>query len=1019
MVDVVDVIVHIPLEEEFKEFTKIFPVGENITRDVYLAYFVDAPSNLRVIVIKQEKMGRAAANAACRHILQRYKPKLYICLGIAGGISGDLSLGDVCYTGFLIDVYDNSKITDSDGAEGVNIDFDPEYYYGNRQITAAIGFVRTMPELSHILDYWEEAQRENALSLCPDGVKDTDGNVELIGSPKSMNGFVVCGAVSQSDAYKARLKGVTRSILAVETESGPVFEQCRDAGINALTIRGISDYADPGKKKLEAGSKEQVRKIAAANAATFLHAQLQNQVLLDRLALDEQDNLPLPLVKEPVLAIPNLLESVSFEIDKKLRELSPQYKTKPVGYRLPAPRIRRVFDAASAIADSTPRAIEIVRALSTHRRLIVNVPRGYPDPALAWAIGNSILQVDIAGKKVIPIVIDGKQISPPRMGVAAASPVELVNDVASSGAEYVFIVDSFPLSSKTKVDFMVKEIASWPDAKFVFVVPEDKNLAGKVEQRKLVSSEEFKVCDVSFAEMAVFLESSFEMPSKEAEVIALALQNAFRKFSLPAHPSFFAGLPSDALSALILANRRAELVQLAVDGALSYIVASDNSSIRLSRTTRAAFLRSLVVQQKVEKRKFSESDLVNFAKSMSDDFDYGIDPLSFISGFVDNGIIHFEDDVAHITLPFIESYLLAVELFSYPEMAMRYFSQELDDNFDYLTFDLYCELGPSKSVMEKICADLLESMEPFASPGDENVLLTGELNPVMLRAPARVTALGRRVAEARQALESGADDRAEKVRILDIAERVSEDVASQQDDGERQDSDSEHLAPLQRLVWLWSLGAILLGSGAESLNGADRQKLSALVLTGADRAIHAWTKFIAEIDFSDIKKRIEADEGFKRKIGVKDDDEFQQVVESLVDFGELMGMSEPVTAIISQLMDGAKNGVIGNSLRKVDPGSKVEAIVRAMWLSGIDAREGRHDLKDAISDLPDARVLRSALTSLIIYRVKWQMADHSSKSVMLDAAEYIVKPLNKSFNKSELLRFVTKKGDRKELDDDN
>ena len=85
----------------------------------------------------------------------------------------------------------------------------------------------------------------------------------MVGSPKSLNGFIVCGAVTESDNYREKLRGITRSVLAVETESGVVFELCAQRGIEVVTIRGISDYANRRKGELEGVSKELIRKIAA------------------------------------------------------------------------------------------------------------------------------------------------------------------------------------------------------------------------------------------------------------------------------------------------------------------------------------------------------------------------------------------------------------------------------------------------------------------------------------------------------------------------------------------------------------------------------------------------------------------------------------------------------------------------------------------------------------------------------------------------------------------------------------
>jgi nucleoside phosphorylase len=276
----IDILVHIPLEVEYMEFRELFAIKEEIQDDLNVIAWVNAPSHFKVAVIVQEKMGRSSAAHACQKALQRFEPKLYVCLGIAGGLSKDLKLGDVCYTGSLIDVYDNSKVTDVAGG-GVDIALSPEFYASDRRITAAVGFARTLQSLSDLHNFWKEDQQQFAEVTMPDEVIGREDKLEHIGAPKCLNGDIVCGAVSESDKYRERLRGVTRNILAIETESGPVFQMCAEAGIQAITIRGISDYANASKGKLEGDTKESVRRVAARNAVSFFHMQLQSDVFIE------------------------------------------------------------------------------------------------------------------------------------------------------------------------------------------------------------------------------------------------------------------------------------------------------------------------------------------------------------------------------------------------------------------------------------------------------------------------------------------------------------------------------------------------------------------------------------------------------------------------------------------------------------------------------------------------------------------------------------------------------------------
>ena len=382
----VDIIVHVPLEAEYLEFREVFPVREEMHSELNLIAKVVGPSDYSIVVVVQEKMGRKSAMAACHAVLSLFEPKLYVCLGIAGGLSKDLKLGDVCYTGSLIDVCDNSKVTDVEGG-GVDIAFTPEFYATDRRLTAAFNFVRTLKSLTDLHNFWQEDQALFAGAILPFDVIGRDDIKERIGAPKCLNGDIVCGAVSESDTYRDRCKGVTRNILAVETESGPVFDVCCGLGVPVITIRGISDYANASKGKLEGETKELVRKIAARNAAAFLHMQLQSPVFIEAfnsVCCSEAAEPQLELGDDAANTLPRILNDISVEVDTKLRELSPQYRTKPMGFRLPPPRVR--LDVGAAAGDPKKRlaAMEFAAAVAQHRRILLYMPRTYPDQALPW-----------------------------------------------------------------------------------------------------------------------------------------------------------------------------------------------------------------------------------------------------------------------------------------------------------------------------------------------------------------------------------------------------------------------------------------------------------------------------------------------------------------------------------------------------------------------------------------------------------------------------------------------------------
>ena len=112
-----DVGVVIPLEEELIEFQQEFDLVKNYSTDTLFVHsFNTASKGISGIVIQQDQMGKMAAFRAAEHLLNEYNIGVMVCLGIAGGLSTDLHIGDVCYSERIIDVYDNAKVWPAAGS---------------------------------------------------------------------------------------------------------------------------------------------------------------------------------------------------------------------------------------------------------------------------------------------------------------------------------------------------------------------------------------------------------------------------------------------------------------------------------------------------------------------------------------------------------------------------------------------------------------------------------------------------------------------------------------------------------------------------------------------------------------------------------------------------------------------------------------------------------------------------------------------------------------------------------------
>ncbi len=669
-----DIAIVIPLEEELKEFRSQFPWRKDYSTPLYWRYEMDSPDpDLRIIAVQAFEMGRPSSEKALRTITDEFDVGIVVCLGIAGALSKDLSLCDVCYTGEILDVLDNAKA--SDGDDKATLKFFPKYYETPNTLTAAFNFLRTRPNIENIHQEWQAKQKialQSEIAKLPQS-KGRD-IISVLAEPKSMGGTIACGAVSESSDYNASLKDASRKVLAIETESGGVFDEAKTRRIPAIAIRGISDLA-VGKAELEKTTGGITRKMAAQNASSFLKAQLLNphvkEFILGRRQY-EQPQLTLPqqtAVPSVQPSLVTIIDNINNEIDAKLRELSHAYRLINKGYKLPLPRARHFKHGLIGNKPTAQTPVEIVDAIISHRVTLFSLDRNYPDDSLPWVIANELLTVVVNQKQLVPIVVNGDDIRPPKHTLTHSAQTSVDGITTQSGIQPVFVIDGIPLANQTKKEFLIKQFRENVDARFVFITKNQGDLITEGDFLVSTGAEAFEITNVSFMQLTNFVRLNFDMTEMESEVISLKLSKTFERFNLSAHPTYFAGISKDSLQKLLQANRRSELIQLATDGFLSFVVAGDTAKVQLNRTTRTTFLRKLTVKLNVEKASFTQSELIDYTRNFADIYDFDIDPLLFVNDFVAKGILTFANDRVRFALPFIEKYLLATALSKENELA--------------------------------------------------------------------------------------------------------------------------------------------------------------------------------------------------------------------------------------------------------------------------------------------------------------------------------------------------------------
>jgi nucleoside phosphorylase len=622
-----DVAVVAPLEEEFEAALSpgAFVFKENLSTDRQVRFAVSAlGANLQILLVKQGAMGKTETQTAMWMCLSDFQVGSFVCLGIAGGLSSDVKIGDVCFTGSVMDLLDNARASDNPESKA-EVAFSPTYYESPLEISVAVSLYRILPESKSEYETWRTTQETFALSQIPDEYPGRNGLPQRIQKPNVHHGLIACGAVSASEDYNNKIKGLNRKVLALDTESGGLFATAKVNQLPALSVRGIADYAGAGidKNEFETKTNGKARLVAATNAASFL-TRLLARPQVQKFLIEQSGKLSGKIQAQigiTINALANTLVSEGERYETKLRDLAPTYPLQAKGYRIPVPRVRLSDDRQQTGAALT-EPIELRDAVRNSRVLILQIPQQYPDLSLAWIVGRDLLLAHIGDKQLVPCVLEASKLSIPKTGIRELAGPSIISFENSAEAQLVFVVDDFNFGSKTRTSFLQKEIESFPDAKFLIITRGRSNLFAESDFSGKTSAVIAEVCDISFTEIALFLQKNFEMEGPAAEVIATRLRDTFEKFDLPVHPTYFAGIPGTTLSALLQANRRAELIELAVAGYLSYVVSQDSEPVALSRTTREKFLTALAYEISLEKKSFSEADLAEYATAFAKKFDF-------------------------------------------------------------------------------------------------------------------------------------------------------------------------------------------------------------------------------------------------------------------------------------------------------------------------------------------------------------------------------------------------------------
>ncbi len=285
----VDVGIVIALEEEFQELAPQIKTRPYYNSDIKQYYYLFEYSSInetlapyRCVVTFMGSMGPTDAGIVGDRLIAQFNPALIVSIGIAGSMDKDVLVGNVIVADQTDEYLASSKAVQAKDKQDWDIQFsgnpyksDPTYVahamhlkYANQDATRnwqRLGKKKLQEWLG--LDSTNELIRQNLI-----------GDVPEIQTGHIASGPIV-GAANQFVQWLKKKRD--RKLLALEMESVGVLNAAHKRAVSSLIIRGISDYSDERKLKLDKIGRGALRRYAMNNALRLLWV-LMDLELIDR-----------------------------------------------------------------------------------------------------------------------------------------------------------------------------------------------------------------------------------------------------------------------------------------------------------------------------------------------------------------------------------------------------------------------------------------------------------------------------------------------------------------------------------------------------------------------------------------------------------------------------------------------------------------------------------------------------------------------------------------------------------------
>jgi nucleoside phosphorylase len=278
-----DIGVFLALQEEFDSFRDLLrrrggvtwvPLDDPQKAFTYYRGEIKTPytqQTVSVIAVCASEMGpERAANLASTY-LTRCVTKTLVVVGIAGSLDSELRLGDVLVPNEVDAYLENSAAEDIGGSWVLTL--------SGRHFTADAHLLNQVRQLGGkapvLLRGWESRAKRRLQRLL--GAEDARRSLEKNLAKAKPEVFaadhhLATGpTVGKSFAFAEWLRSTNRKVSAMEMETAAVFDALETEIYRRrrLAIRGISDFADRRKTKVEKGFRGKFRQLSLLNASDY------------------------------------------------------------------------------------------------------------------------------------------------------------------------------------------------------------------------------------------------------------------------------------------------------------------------------------------------------------------------------------------------------------------------------------------------------------------------------------------------------------------------------------------------------------------------------------------------------------------------------------------------------------------------------------------------------------------------------------------------------------------------------